>query len=166
MPKTANNKKKKNNSNKMLELKEKNKILENKVRELKNKNISLLAEFDNYKKRISNQIANDRKYEGKDIFVNIIPIIDDIERVLVVDDINLESMISGIDLIKNKFLSILEESGINSYESVGKTFNPDYHEAIMIKKSKKKSNVIIEEYQRGYTYHDKVLRHAKVIVSE
>ena len=166
MPKTANNKKKKNNSDKVLQLEEKNKVFENEVKELKNKNISLLAEFDNYKKRVSSQMVNDRKYEGRDAFINIIPIIDDIDRVLVANDMDSKSIISGINLIKNKFLSVLEELGINSYESVGEPFNPDYHEAIMAKKSKKKSNIIIEEYQKGYTHHDKVLRHAKVIVSE
>jgi molecular chaperone GrpE len=166
MSKIAKNKKKKTNSNKVLKLEEKNKILEAEIKELKSKNIALLAEFDNYKKRVLSQIANDKKYEGKDIFVNIIPIIDDIERVLIVDDIDSKSIISGIDLIKNKFLSVLEDLGVNSYKSVGKLFNPDYHEAIMMKKTKKKSNIIIEEYQKGYTQHDKVLRHAKVIVSE
>ena len=166
MPKIASNKKKKNNSSKTLQLKEKNKILETEITDLKNKNITLLAEFDNYKKRVSSQIANNKKYEGKDIFVNIIPIIDDIERVLIVDDIDSKSIISGIDLIKNKFLSVLEDLGVNSYKSIGKLFNPDYHEAIMMKKTKKKSNIIIEEYEKGYTQHDKVLRHAKVIVSE
>ena len=166
MSKIVNKKKKKSNSDKTLKLEEKNKILEAKIKELESKNISLLAEFDNYKKRVSNQIANDRRYEGKDIFVNIIPIIDDIERVLIVDDIDSKSIISGIDLIKNKFLSVLEDLGVNSYKSVGKLFNPDYHEAIMMKKTKKKTNIIIEEYEKGYTQHDKVLRHAKVIVSE
>ena len=166
MSKIANNKKKKNSSNKTLKLEEKNKILEAEIKELKSKNIVLLAEFDNYKKRVLSRIANDKKYEGKDIFVNIIPIIDDIERVLIVEDIDSKSIISGIDLIKNKFLSVLEDLGVNSYKSVGKLFNPDYHEAIMMKKTKKKTNIIIEEYQKGYTQHDKVLRHAKVIVSE
>ena len=166
MSKIANNKKQKNNSNKVLKLKDKNKILEAEIKELKSKNIVLLAEFDNYKKRVHSQIANDKKYEGKNIFVNIIPIIDDIDRVLIADDIDSKSIISGIDLIKNKFLSVLEDLGVNSYKSIGKVFNPDYHEAIMMKKTKKKSNIIIEEYQKGYTQHDKVLRHAKVIVSE
>ena len=165
MSKISNNKKKKK-SNKTLKLEEENKILEAEIKELKSKNIVLLAEFDNYKKRVSNQISNDKKYEGKDIFINIIPIIDDIERVLIVKDIDSKSIISGIDLIKNKFLSVLEDLGVNSYKSVGKLFNPDYHEAIMMKKTKKKSNIIIEEYEKGYTQHDKVLRHAKVIVSE
>ena len=166
MSKIAKNKKKKTNSNKVLKLEEKNKILEAEIKELKSKNIALLAEFDNYKKRVSNQISNDKKYEGKDIFINIIPIIDDIERVLIVEDIDSKSIISGIDLIKNKFLSVLEDLGVNSYKSIGKLFNPDYHEAIMMKKTNKKSNIIIEEYEKGYTQHDKVLRHAKVIVSE
>ena len=166
MSKIASNKKKKNNSSKTLQLKEKNKILEAEIKELKSKNITLLAEFDNYKKRVLSQIANNKKYEGKDIFVNIIPIIDDIERVLIVEDMDSKSIVSGIDLIKNKFLSVLEDLGVNSYKSIGKLFNPDYHEAIMMKKTKKKSNIIIEEYQKGYTQHDKVLRHAKVIVSE
>jgi len=166
MSKIANNKKKKNSSNKTLKLEEKNKILEAEIKELKSKNIVLLAEFENYKKRVLSQIANDKKYEGKDIFVNIIPIIDDIERVLIADDTDSKSIISGINLIKNKFLSVLEDLGVNSYKSVGKLFNPDYHEAIMMKKTKKKTNIIIEEYQKGYTQHDKVLRHAKVIVSE
>jgi len=166
MSKVASNKKKKNNSSKTLKLKEKNKMFEAEITDLKNKNIVLLAEFDNYKKRVSSQIANNKKYEGKDIFVNIIPIIDDIERVLIAEDIDSKSIISGIDLIKNKFLSVLEDLGVNSYKSIGKLFNPDYHEAIMMKKTKKKSNIIIEEYQKGYTQHDKVLRHAKVIVSE
>ena len=110
------------------------------------------------KKECPAKIANNKKYEGKDIFVNIIPIIDDIERVLIVEDIDPKSIISGIDLIKNKFLSVLEDLGVNSYKSIGKLFNPDYHEAIMMKKTKKKSNIIIEEYQKGYTQHDKVFK--------
>ena len=164
MSKSVKNKKKKNSSAKTLELK--NKKLTVKVEELKNKNISLLAEFDNYKRRLSKQIADSRKYEGKDAFIKIIPIIDDIERVLMNSNSDIASTIKGIELINNKFLSVLDDLGINSYNSIEKTFDPDYHEAIMIKKIKKKSNIVIEEYEKGYTYHDKVIRHAKVVVSE
>jgi len=164
MPKTIKNKKKKTNSVKSLELK--NKKLVEELEELKNKNISLLAEFDNYKRRLSKQMADSSKYEGKDAFIKILPIIDDIDRVLMNNNSDVKSIIEGIDLIKNKFISVLDELGINSYDSIERTFNPDYHEAIMIKKTKKKSNLVIEEYEKGYTYHDKVIRHAKVIVSE
>ena len=77
-----------------------------------------------------------------------------------------KAVIDGINLIKNKFLVILNEFGIQSYDSIDKEFNPDYHEAIMTKKTKKKSNVIIEEYEKGYTQYDKVIRYAKVVVSK
>ena len=181
MSKSIKNKKKKNSSAKTLELK--NKKLVVKVEELKNKKLQidkekenvdkqidrykrLLAEFDNYKRRLSKQIADSRKYEGEDAFIKIIPIIDDIERVLMNNNSDIESTIKGIELINNKFLSVLDDLGINSYNSIEKTFDPDYHEAIMIKKIKKKSNIVIEEYEKGYTYHDKVIRHAKVVVSE
>ena len=108
------------------------------------KNISLLAEFDNYKRRLSKQMADSSKYEGKDAFIKILPIIDDIDRVLMNNNSDVKSIIEGIDLIKNKFISVLDELGINSYNSIERTFNPDYHEAIMIKKTKKKSNLVIE----------------------
>ena len=97
---------------------------------------------------------------------NRISIIDDINRVLVNDNSDIKSTVQGIELIKNKFVATLDDLGINSYDSIEKVFDPDYHEAIMIKKTKGKSNVVIEEYEKGYTYHDKVIRHAKVVVSE
>ena len=85
---------------------------------------------------------------------------------LKLDEIKDKSIIDGINLIKDKFIGVLTELGVSSYESLGKEFNTDYHEAIMMKKTKKKKNIIIEEFQKGYMYHDKVLRHSKVIVSE
>mgnify|MGYP001252013004 CR=1 FL=1 len=69
-------------------------------------------------------------------------------------------------MITNKINKALNDFGICKYDSMGEEFNPDFHEAIMMKKSKKTSNVILEEFQRGYKYHDKVVRHSKVIVSE
>ena len=69
-------------------------------------------------------------------------------------------------MIKGKFTSALKDYGVMPYDSLGKIFDPEYHEAIMMKKTKKKKNTIIDEFQKGYMYHDKVLRHAKVIVSE
>ena len=140
--------------------------LEEKVCEYKEKNILLLADFDNYKKRKIQERINYEKYEGQKIFKKIIPILDDIDRVLSLDDIKDQSVIDGINLIKDKFIGILSDLGVVSYESVDEKFDPEYHEAIMLKKTKKKSNTVIEEYEKGYKYHDKVLRHSKVIVSE
>ena len=132
----------------------------------KNKNISLLAEFDNYKKRTSKQIDKIRKYEGENAFKSILKILDDIERVINTKNNNIDSMINGIELIKTKFVNILKDLGVENFDSLNEKFNPDFHEAIMTKKSKKKSGIVLEEYEKGYTLHDKVLRHSKVIVGE
>ena len=140
--------------------------LEKKINEHKEKSVLLLAEFDNYKKRRIKERIDYEKYEGKKIFIEIIPIIDDIDRILGLDGIKDKSVIDGINLIKDKFISILADFGVSSYESLDKEFDPEYHEAIMIKKIKKKENIVVEEYQKGYKYHDKVLRHSKVIVGE
>jgi len=140
--------------------------LNNKIDDHKEKNVKLLAEFDNYKKRINREKNDYEKYEGANIFKSIIPILDDIDRVFDLKiDID-QSIVDGINLIKNKFITVLNDFGISSYESINKEFDPDYHEAIMLKKSKKKTNIIIEEFQKGYTYHEKVIRHSKVVVSE
>ncbi len=161
--KKAGSDKKKKTTKKILETMT---SLEGKVSEYKEKNILLLAEFDNYKKRKIQERINYEKYEGQKIFKKIIPILDDIDRVLGLDGIKDQSVIDGINLIKDKFTGILSDLGVVSYDSVNEEFDPEYHEAIMLKKTKKKSNIVIEEYEKGYKYHDKVLRHSKVIVSE
>ena len=92
-------------------------------------------------------------------------ILDDIERVINTKNNNIDSMINGIELIKTKFVNILKDLGVENFDSLNEKFNPDFHEAIMTKKSKK-SGIVLEEYEKGYTLHDKVLRHSKVIVGE
>jgi len=150
----------------VVKAKSKTNQFENQLKELKDKNISLLAEFDNYRKRVTRERIASEKYEGQKIINSILPIIDDIDRLLSIKEINELSVLDGVNLIKTKFLSVLKEYGVTSYDSLGEPFNPDFHEAIMMKKTKKKKNIIIEEFQKGYMYHDKVLRHAKVVVSE
>ena len=136
-----------------------------KIRE--DKHIRLLAEFDNYKKRKVNEIEKLIKYEGFDFFKSVLPILDDIDRTLNLKDVkNNKSIFDGFSMIKSKIINLLELKDIATYNSLGESFNPEFHEAIMMKKSKKASNIVIEEYEKGYMYKDKVLRHAKVIVSE
>ena len=157
---------KKDDKKNIKNLKNKIKDLESVIDKNKEKNILLLAEFDNYKKRIIQEKKNNAKYEGLNIFIKIIPILDDIDRVIESKITQDKTVLDGVNLIKNKFISTLNDFGISSYDSLKKEFDPDYHEAIMMKKTKGKSNIIIEEYEKGYMQHDKVIRYAKVIVSE
>ena len=165
MPKKLNKTKKtkkENTKSSLIKIKK----IEQELKEHKDRNVRLLAEFNNYKDRIFEEKAKSEKYEGSEVIKNIIPIIDDIERVLNLENIKEKAVIDGINLIKNKFLSVLNEQGVMSYDSLGKEFNPDLHEAIMIKKVKNKYNIVVEEFEKGYKYHDKVIRHSKVVVGE
>ena len=135
--------------------------------DLKNKNIRLLAEFDNFKKRNLEDKRKLLKYDGIDFVVSLLPILDDIDRTLSLKELKSNKTIfDGINMIRDKINKTLEEKGIKTYISLNKSFDTEYHEALMMKKSKKKSGIILEEFEKGYLYHDKVIRHAKVIVSE
>ena len=141
--------------------------LKKQIKAAEDKHMRLLAEFDNYKKRKINEIEKLIKYEGFDFFKSVLPILDDIDRTLNLKDvIKNKSIFDGFSMIKSKILNLLESKEISTYNSLNESFDPDFHEAIMIKKTKKDSNIVIEEYEKGYMYKDKVLRHAKVIVSE
>ena len=143
------------------------KNLELELTDLKNKNIRLLAEFDNYKKR--NELEKNKliKYEGQSIIKTILPILDDLDRTLQISSVkDNEAIYNGINMILDKIKSVLDNIGVTSYNSVNKEFDIDLHEAIMTKTSKKKKNIVLEEYEKGYKYHDKVIRHAKVIVGK
>ena len=141
--------------------------LKKQIKDAEDKHMRLLAEFDNYKKRKINEIEKLIKYEGFDFFKSVLPILDDIDRTLNLKDvIKNKSIYDGFSMIKSKILNLLESKEISTYNSLNESFNPDFHEAIMMKKTKKDSNIVIEEYEKGYMYKDKVLRHAKVIVSE
>ena len=125
------------------------------------------TEFDNFKKRTFQEKQDSLKYEGQDIVQSILPIIDDLNRVLEIKEIKKnDSIYKGINLVIDKFNNVLENNNIVAYESKGKAFNPDLHEALMTKKVKNKKNIIVDVYQSGYKYHDIVIRHAKVIVGE
>ena len=99
---------------------------------------------------------------------NLIPIFDDLDRILMesnkIEDV--KKVIEGLELVNNKLHSILNNLNIARFDSFGETFDPNYHDAIMTRKDKQKKNIIVEEFEKGYKYHDKVLRHSKVIVSE
>tara|TARA_Y100000814_G_scaffold265344_1_gene218560 strand:+ start:25 stop:504 length:480 start_codon:yes stop_codon:yes gene_type:complete len=143
------------------------KKLKAELSDLKNKNIRLLAEFDNFKKRNLEDKRKLLKYDGVDFVVSLLPILDDIDRTLSLKELKSNKTIfDGINMIRDKINKTLEEKGIKTYISLNKSFDTEYHEALMMKKSKKKSGIILEEFEKGYLYHDKVIRHAKVVVSE
>tara|TARA_B100000959_G_C14783229_1_gene542415 strand:+ start:55 stop:570 length:516 start_codon:yes stop_codon:yes gene_type:complete len=147
--------------------KESIKKLELEIGDLNNKNIRLLAEFDNYKKRNELEKTKLIKYEGMNVIKSILPIIDDLDRTLKIPQLSKDKTIfKGIKMIHEKILNTLKAMGVESYNTINEEFNIDLHEAVMTKESKLKSDTIIEEYEKGYKYYDKIVRHAKVVVSK
>ena len=131
------------------------------------KNVRLLAEFDNYKRRTQEERSKLFKYAGEELAKAILPILDDLHRTLESDGKGkARSILEGIELIVAKLDKTLEDQGIVPFDSVGQDFDADLHEALMSEKSNKGDNVILKEFEKGYKYNDKILRHAKVVVSK
>ena len=130
------------------------------------KNVRLLAEFDNYKRRTQEERSKLFKYAGEELAKAILPILDDLHRTLESDGKGkARSILEGIELIVAKLDKTLEDMGIIAFDSIGQEFDPNRHEALMSKKSNKGENVVLKEFEKGYMYHEKIIRHAKVVVS-
>lgn len=148
---------------------------EERVAELKEKNSELndrllrrAAEFENYKRRTENEKEVLLRYAAEPFILRILTIYDDLKRSLShIDDDNLDSLRDGFKMIADKFAQVLDGQGVKEMDATGKEFDYEYHEALLQQPSENISaNVIIEEVESGYTYKDKVLKHAKVIVSQ
>jgi molecular chaperone GrpE len=126
------------------------------------------AEFDNYKRRIENETTNILKYATESLVEDLLPVLDDFERSLKhrKENKDNDALVKGIELIYQKLLKVLEGRGVKSFDTVGKEFNVEYHDALMqIPRSDVPFHTILEEVEKGYTLNDKVIRHAKVVVS-
>ena len=140
------------------------------IEEQKDKYLRLSAEFDNYRKRTMKEKAELIKNGGEKAISAILPILDDLERVLhnmqSADDV--KAMYEGIDLIYQKFLKGLSQEGLQKMEPVGETFDTDYHEAVALvpAPSEDQKGKVLDCVQTGYKLNDKVIRHAKVVVAQ
>lgn len=143
--------------------------LETQVKEWNDKFLRKAAEFENYKRRTENDQFNLINYAAESFIVKLLPVVDDFERSMEhIDDIdNNKSVKDGIKLVYEKLLKLLNEQGVKKMQAKGEPFNVDYHDALMQRKDESvPPHTVIEEIESGYIYRDKVIRHAKVIVSE
>jgi molecular chaperone GrpE len=143
--------------------------LENNVNQYKDQVLRKAAEFENYKKRIENETGNIIRYANEELIEKILPVLDDFERsfaALKNTNTENESLVKGIELIYNKLKRILELQGVKPMDVVGQPFDPEFHDALLqIPSAEHPPHTILQEVEKGYLLHDRVLRHAKVIVS-
>ena len=138
---------------------------------LMDKHVRLKAEFENFRKRKSKDISSLLKYDGESIIKEILPIFDDLNRMIdSAEDSkgkNEDSLIDGINLLSSKIERFLENKNIEAFGSEGEVLDPELHDAMMTQCDKKKDdNIILSVFEKGYRYHDKVIRHAKVVVNK
>ena len=143
--------------------------LEAQVKEWHDRFLRKAAEFENYKRRTENDQFNLINYAAESFIIKLLPVVDDFERTLqhIDDDNNIDAVKEGIKLVYEKLLKVLDEQGVKKMKVKGEPFNVDYHDALMQRKDDSvPSHTVLEEIEKGYIYRDKVIRHAKVIVSE
>ena len=152
--------------------------LKNQINELKSsidesndKHIRLKAEFDNYRKRKDKEIISLMKYEGEAVIKQFLNVLDDLERLNEAseknDKDNYEKLTEGISLIINNLEKQFSKLDVKTFTKLGDILNPELHDALMIRtEDDKHENEIIEIYEKGYLYKDRVIRHAKVVVNQ
>ena len=142
--------------------------LQKQVNQYKDMLLRKAAEFDNFKRRIENETANIVRFATESLIDDLLPVLDDFERSLKHSKEMKESeaLVKGVELIYLKLVKVLEARGVKAFDTVGKEFSVDYHDALMqIPRNDLPPHTVIEEVEKGYMLNDKVIRHAKVVVS-
>ena len=145
--------------------------LKNKVSELEDKLIRAQAEMINYRKRKDEEVSRLLEYSNEDIAKDLLPIIDNFERAISMDNDNLEDEVSkfleGFKLIHNGLKTVLNKYKIIEINPINEEFNPDYHNAVMVdNKSEIADNIVTEVFQKGYMLKSRIIRPAMVKVNQ
>jgi len=145
--------------------------LKNNINELENKLKYQQAELINYRKRKDEETANMLKYANQDLILELIQIVDNFERAIKLDDNNLDDQLSkflsGFKIIYSHFTETLKKYGVEEIETVGTTFDPNIHEALMTAHDETKPDeMVVECLLKGYKLKGKVIRAAKVVVNK
>ncbi len=144
---------------------------EKEKQEINDRLLRTMAEFDNYKKRVNREKEDLIKHGTEKLALELLPVVDNFERALeqakdAGDAEDVGPVIDGIEMILKQLINTLEKFHVKPFDSVGKPFDPEKHEAMAQQEhGGYESNTVIEEFHKGYSLRDKLLRPARVIVS-
>lgn len=127
-----------------------------------------MAEFENFRKRTEKEKSQMFSMGAKSIVEKVLPVIDNFERGLlaVPEEAKEDAFVEGMNKIYKQMMTMLEEVGVKPIEAAGTEFNPEFHNAVMhIEDESLGENIVAEELQKGYMYHDTVVRHSMVKVA-
>ena len=142
--------------------------LEKKLQEAEAKYVRLYADFDNYRRRVKLDAEAAQKYRAQSLVTNLLPALDNFDRAInsTKETEETKPILQGMNMVLSSILSAMKEEGVEVIESVGKEFDPHVHQAIMQDNNEEfGSNIVVEEFQKGYTYHDSVVRYSMVKVA-
>ena len=146
-------------------------LLSNRIKTLEDTVLRSQAELLNYRKRKDEETARILKYAEEDVLAGLLPILDNFERAITMDDNNFgdetSKFLEGFRMVYNQTRTLLEKFEVKEIDCLGKEFDPATEQAVSTEKDESKpSGTVLKVYQKGYMYKDKVLRLAMVIVNE
>ena len=150
------------------EKKEKKDKKDEQIAELTDRLMRQMAEFDNFRKRTEREKAQMFEIGAKDIIEKILPVVDNFERGFagLSEEELATPFAQGMDKVYKQMISTLEAAGVKPIEAVGKEFDPNFHNAVMHEENEEfGENIVSEEFIKGYTYRDSVVRHSMVKVA-
>ena len=127
-----------------------------------------MAEFDNFRKRTEKEKSGMFEMGAKSVVEKLLPVVDNFERGLasVPEEQKEDPFVAGVDKVYKQLLTVFDELGVKPIEAVGQPFDPNFHNAVMhVEDDEQGENVVVEEFQKGYIYHDSVVRHSMVKVA-
>ena len=139
-----------------------------KIEELTDRLTRQMAEFDNFRKRTEKEKSQMYEVGAKDIIEKILPVVDNFERGLdaVKEEEKEDPFVQGMEKVYKHLLTTLEGIEVKPIEAVGQPFDPNFHNAVMhVEDENFGENIVAEEFQKGYTYRDSVVRHSMVKVA-
>ena len=140
-----------------------------KLKSFEEETLRAKADLINYRKRKDEEVSNLLKYANGDVLSSLLPVMDNFERVIDKEDVldDVKVYLDGFRLIYNQIKDILTANDVKEIDALGKPFDPMFHQSVTMRKDEsKESGIVLEIYQKGYTYKDKVLRPAMVIINE
>ncbi|MBT2734281.1 nucleotide exchange factor GrpE [Bacillus sp. ISL-7] len=144
-------------------------LLKAKLEEADNRYLRLQADFDNFRRRTRLDLEASQKYRAQKLITDLLPAIDNFERAMKVeaDNEQTKTLLQGMDMVYRSLLDALKIEGVEPIESVGKEFDPHQHQAVMQGEDENYgSNIVTDEFQKGYMLKDRVIRPAMVKVNQ
>ena len=151
-------------------LEEKLGAVEQEAKEHYDRWLRVSAEFENYQKRAAREMNDFRKFANESFVKAMLPVVDNLDRAIESssnDKHANRSMLEGVNMTLKEILKVFEQFNVKPFESLGKTFDPSLHQAVMQEETEAHpENSVIKELQKGYMMHDRLLRPAMVVVSK